>query len=273
MEAEYVIKNGELISKEKACISVYNKAMFFDFCVYSNIKVVQGQMIMAEIEVDRLISSAKIIGLDHKFKKEEIINWAKQLVEKNNLHDSLIRLLLIGPEQDSEAQLFLFPVGLTFHQKQWYKQGAKLITFQGERFMPTAKVKSLFMSYMAYSQARKAGAYDALLIDRDGNIREGTRSSFFVIKDNVLIAPPAEKVLVGATRTILMAIVPDIMQVKEEDIPLSRIKEYDEYFVTGTSVKVMPVRQIDDTVVKQGESEMVIKSRQAFKDYCKKTIA
>ncbi|MBU0598040.1 hypothetical protein KKF61_03525, partial [Patescibacteria group bacterium] len=80
MEAEYVIKNGELISKEKACISVYNKAMFFDFCVYSNIKVVQGQMIMAEIEVDRLISSAKIIGLDHKFKKEEIINWAKQLV-------------------------------------------------------------------------------------------------------------------------------------------------------------------------------------------------
>ncbi|MFA6098070.1 MAG: aminotransferase class IV [Patescibacteria group bacterium] len=268
MEFKYAIKNGELIEKEKANVSIYNKPYFFDFCVYSNIKVVQGKMFMPEVEIDRLFASAGIIGLQHPFAKEKIRQWVSQLIEKNNITDALIRLLLIGPDKENEALLFLFPVGLTFYRKEWYKDGAKLITFHGERFMPTAKVKSLFMSYMGYSRAQEQGAYDALLIDRDGNITEGTRSSFFVIKGDVLIAPPAEKVLVGATRTILMKIAPKILKVKEADIPLAEIKNFDEYFVTGTSVKIMPVRQIDDILLINKASEKIKQLSQTFREYC-----
>ena len=268
MEAKYVIKNGELIEKDKACVSVYNKPLFFDFVVYSNIKVVQGRMFLAELETKKLFESAEAIGLEHNFTKEQILEWTEKLIKENNLKDALIRVLLIGSEKETEPILFLFPVGLTFYPKDFYKKGVKLITFSGERLFPTSKTKSLLLGYIAYREAVEQEAIDALLIDRDKNIREGTRSSFFVIKDNTLIAPPKEKVLEGVTRKVILEIALKTMKVKEEDIPLEKIKEYDEYFITGTSLNIMPVRQINNIILREAVGEKVKELQRLFKEYC-----
>ena len=176
--------------------------------------------------------------------------------------------VLIGPEKDTEAMLFLFPVGLTFYPDKFYKKGVKLITYEGERFMPTSKTKHLLMSYIAYREAQKNNAIDALLIDKEGNIAEGTRSSFFVIKGNALTAPPKEKVLEGVTRKIILEIAPNIMNVKEGDIPLEKIKEYDEHFITGTTLKVMPVRQINKILLRKEVGDKVKELQKLFKEYC-----
>lgn len=268
MEAKFVIKNGELIEKDNACISVYNKALFFDFAVYSNIKVVNGRMFFPELEIEKLFESANAIGIEHSLTKEKIIEWARRLVKENNLKDSLIRVLLIGHEKDTQAILFLFPVGLTFYPDKFYRKGIKLITFEGERFLPASKTKNLLMGYIAYREAAKQDAIDALLIDKDGNIREGTRSSFFVVKGSTLIAPPKEKVLEGVTRKIILEIAPRIMDVKEEDIPLEKIKEYDEYFISGTSLNIMPVREINNDVLREEVGEKVKKLQNLYKGHC-----
>lgn len=270
MEAKFVIKNGELIEKDKACISVYNKSLFFDFAIYSNIKVVNGKMFLPELEIEKLFESAEIIGLEHNLTKEKIIEWMNKLIKANNLKDALVRLLLIGPEKGIESMLFLFPVGLTFYSDKYYKEGVKAITYEGERLFPTSKTKDLLLGYIAYREAVKQGAIDALLIDRDKNIREGTRSSFFVIKGDTLIAPPKEKVLEGITRKIILEIAPKILKVKEEDIPLEKIKEYEEHFVTGTSLNVMPVRQINDIVLREIVGEKVKELQKLFKEYAQK---
>ena len=125
---------------------------------------------------------------------------------------------------------------------------------------------------MAYREASREGAIDALLIDKDNNIREGTRSSFFTIKNNTLIAPPKEKVLEGVTRKIILDISQKIMSIKEEDIPLGKIENYDEYFITGTSFNIMPVRQINNIILKQGAGEKVKKLQKLFKQYCNKKV-
>ncbi|MEM5871530.1 MAG: aminotransferase class IV [Candidatus Aenigmatarchaeota archaeon] len=272
MEAKFVIKNGELIEKNNACISVYNKAMFFDFAVYSNIKVIQGKLFLPELEIEKLFESAKVIGIEHNFTKEEIIEWTRKLIKENNIKDALIRILLIGHEKNQQPELFLFPVGLTFYPENYYTRGVKLITYKGERFLPTCKSKDLLLCYLAYREAYSQGAIDALLVDKDNNIREGTRSSFFVIKNNVLIAPPKEKVLEGVTRKIILEIANKIMEVKEEDIPLSKIKDYDEYFITGTTLNVMPVRQIDNIILRERVGEKVTQLQNLFKKYCETTI-
>lgn len=272
MEIKFVIKNGELIEKDKASISVYNKSLFFDFVVYSNIKVVQGKMFLPELEMEKLFESAKVIGIEHNFTKEKIIEWASKLIKENNLKDALIRVLLIGPEAETEPMLFLFPVGLTFYPDKFYKKGVKLITYDGERLFPTSKVKNLLLEYIAYREATKKGAIDALLVDRDRNIREGTRSSFFVIKNNTLIAPPKEKALEGVTRKIVLEIAPKIMEVKEEDIPLKEIKGYNEHFITGTTLNVMPVNQINDIFLREEVGEKVKELQKLFKEYCNKKI-
>ncbi|PIR05402.1 hypothetical protein COV56_02985 [Candidatus Kuenenbacteria bacterium CG11_big_fil_rev_8_21_14_0_20_37_9] len=263
-EVKFVIKNGELIEKNKACISVYNKALFFDFAVYSNIKVVQGKMFLPELEIEKLFESAKTIGVEHNFTKEKIIEWMKKLIKENNIKDALVRVLLIGPEKEMEPTLFLFPVGLTFYPNKFYNEGIKLITFEGERLFPTSKTKDLLLGYIAYRKAANQGAIDALLIDRDKNVREGTRSSFFVIKGNTLIAPPKEKVLEGVTRKIILEIAQKIMKVKEEDIPIKKIKQYDGHFITGTTLNVMPVKQINDIILRDEIGEKVKELQKLF---------
>lgn len=267
MESKFVIRNGELIKKEEANVSVYNKSLFFDFSVYSNIKVVGGKMFAPDIEIEKLFESGELIGIKHPFEKEKVMEWARFLIKENNLKDALIRLLLIGPEKDAEPLLFMFPVGLTFYPNRLYNSGAKLVTYEGERFMPASKTKNLLMSYIAYREAEKNNAIDALLIDRDGNVTEGTRSSFFAVKDGILIAPPKEKALEGVTRKIILEIAGKLMKVTEEDIPFDKIKDYDECFITGTTLKVMPITKIDDTVIGKKAGEKTKQLQKIFKEH------
>lgn len=267
MEAEFVIRNGELMEKDKACISIYNKSFFFDFAVYSNIKVIQGRMSYPELEIGALLDSANSIGISHNLASDKILEWAKILIKENNLNDALIRLLLIGAEEGNDALLFLFPVGLTFYPDKFYTKGVKLVTYSGERFLPVSKTKSLLMSYLAYRKAEENNAIDALLIDRDRNIREGTRCSFYAINGNTLIAPPKEKVLTGVTRKIILRIAQKIMDIKEVDIPLDRIKDYDECFISGTSIKIMPVRQVDSLILREEAGGKVKALQKLFKEF------
>jgi len=268
MDIKFAIKNGQLIRKEDANISVYNKSLFFDFAVYSNIKIVQGKMFIPELEIEKLFQSAKTIGIEHEFTKEKILEWMRVLIEKNNIENALVRLLLIGHEKDSEPILFLFPVGLTFYPKKFYSEGVKLITFHGERFLPTAKTKSLLLNYYAYRKAVENEALDALLIDRENDIAEGTRTSFFAIRDGVLIAPPDEDVLEGVTRKIILEVAPKIMKVRKEKIPLENVKEYDVLLISGTSIGIMPVEQIDDIKLENNNQEKLKELQELFKEYC-----
>jgi len=199
------------------------------------------------------------------------LEWTNLLIEKNKLKDALIRLLLIGGEKKSEPVLFLFPVGLTYYQDKLYKKGVKLVSYKGQRYFPTSKTKNLLLNYIAYREASKNDAIDALLIDNKGNISEGTRSSFFAIKGDVLIAPPKNEVLEGVTRKIIMEIAPKILKISEQDIPLGRIKDYDEFFITGTTLKVMPINKIDDFVLKS-DFPKVKQIQKLFDEYCKKQI-
>ena len=226
MEAEFVIKNGKLIRKEEANIPVYNKSFFFDFAVYSNIKIVNGKMFIPELEIEKLFESAKKIGIRHEFTKKEVLEWMATLIKKNNIENALVRLLLIGPDEKTKPVLFLFPVGLTFYPKKLHKEGVKVTTFHGERLFPTAKTKSLLLNYIAYREASRKEAIDALLIDRNGNITEGTRTSFFAVKDDTLIAPPDKDVLEGVTRKIILKTSSGIMKIKKEKIPLKSVKDY-----------------------------------------------
>ena len=274
MKSKFIIKNGELIKTEEANISVYNKAWYFDFVVYSNIKIIQGKMFLPELEINKLFASAEKIGIKTNFTKDDIINWMKKLIEKNNLQDALVRLLLIGQEKDSEPILFLFPVGLTFYPNKFYTQGVKLSTYQGERFLPTVKSKNLLLNYIAYRQAVDNKAMDALLIDHNNNITEGTRTSFFVIKNDTLIMPPKETTLEGVTRKIISEIAPQIMKVKEEIIKLEAVKNnnYDECFISGTSLNIMPVRQIDDVILNETVGEKTKQLQKMYKEYCEKKM-
>ena len=135
---------------------------------------------------------------------------------------------------------------LKYIEKKEYRQGIKVTTYNYERFAPQAKALNMLPSYIIFKRAQKENAYDALLIDRDGNIIEGTRSNFFAIKNKTLTTPPLSEVLDGVTRrTVIECAKQNGYNIKEENIPLKNIFDYDGAFLTNTSGKIMPVKTID----------------------------
>ncbi len=268
-----VLLNGTILSEQAANISVFDKGYYFDFAVYSSIKVVQGRLFFPEYHVERLFESATLIGIEHQFTNKQILAWIRQAVRENELTDALLRLLLVGDPDDSlGAKFFCIPIGgLTFYPDALYRDGASAVTYQGERRFPQAKTKDLLVSFLAYRKATQHGALDALLIDRDGMIREGTRTNFFVFREDTLITPPADSVLEGITRKIVLELAGELHEIREEHIPLSAIRQYDECFITSTSTNVMPIRLIDDIVFGGGFSKTRELQRR-YREYCKTYI-
>ncbi len=266
------IYNGEIINAEEAKISIADKGYFFDFAVYTSIKVVQGKIFFPEFHVIRLFESAKLIGIEHGYKEEDVVSWIHKLIKINKIKNALLRIVLIGDPDEEETKLFIFSVGgLTFYPDKFYKQGVKVITFYGERRVPKSKTKDLLMSFIALREAKKQNALESLLIDDKGNIREGTRSNFFAIKQQTIFTPPDDKVLHGITRKIIMEAAKNNFMVKKIDIPLKDIKNYDEIFISSTSMNIMPIKQIDG-IVFQTDFKKTRLLGKLFKDYYDKEI-
>jgi len=271
---EYVIIDGQVAKKEDANVSVFNKAMFFNFAVYDSMKVVKGQPFFPEFHVERLLDSAELIKLEHSFTKEEVLDSIKLIIKKNNLTDAMIRFLLLGAgDKNEKPHLYLFAVGLTFYNDRDYKKGAKVVTFHGEREAPQSKSKNLLLNFMAFREAADAGARDALLIDSEGYIREGTRTNFFAVKDGKIYTAPLKEVLEGVTLKIVNKLAKDnSIEIVYQKVKLDSIKDYDEFFITSTSMNVIPITLIDDYVCEKGVGPVTKKLIKLFKDYYRREV-
>lgn len=269
---QYIL-NGKLIDEKEAVISITNKAYFFDFAVYSSLKIIQGRIFFADYHIDRLFESAKIIGLHHGFKKKLILDWLKLLIKRNKLEEAFLRIVLIGdPNENKNARLYIFPLtGVTYYPKKFYNKGVKVITYKGERHFPKAKTKDLLLSFLALRKAKEKNAVEALMIDDKGNVREGTKSNLFAIKGNTLITPPKEKVLEGITKKMILQVCKNDFKVKEDNISFSKIKNYDEFFISSTLFNVLPINQIDNIKLKTDFTKTK-KIQKLFKEYYHKKV-
>ena len=144
----FSIFNGELIPEENATIPATDKGYFFDFAVYDSTKIIQGKPFFPAFHIERLLNSASIIGIAHPFAQQEVEQWTQELIKKNDLQDAYIRYLLIGdPSGDAaNAKLFISSVtGVTYYPNSFYSEGAKTVTFRGQRRFPTEKTTDLLL--------------------------------------------------------------------------------------------------------------------------------
>jgi branched-subunit amino acid aminotransferase/4-amino-4-deoxychorismate lyase len=274
MGDSFVILNGQAILKENANISIFDKAMFFDFAVYDSLKIIKGTPFFPQFHAERLLESAKLIGIKHDFTKDFIIDSYNLLIEKNNIQNGTARVLFLGAGDETEIpRLYMFPLGLTFYPDKFYSNGVKVITFEGERNFPQSKTKDLTLSFVAYREAKNKEALDALLIDRDGFIREGTRTNFFAVKDGKIHTAPLADVLEGITRKILVKLARENdIEIVEEKVDPKKINEYQEFFITSTSMNVMPIVKINDNIVSKEVGPITKKMIKLFREYYNREV-
>lgn len=252
MDFKYFSHNGKIKAEKEAVVPLANIEYAYGFGVYENIRIANGVTYFLDEHIERLMESARIIGITHDFSEETVRESIVALVKKNKVETCNIKILLIGAPARENAQLFILCLNPLFPDKKLYRDGADFITYEYERPFPHAKTLNMLRSYLAYRKAKEQGAYDALLLSDNGCIVEGTRTNFFCISERVIFSPPESKILLGVTRSAVLNLAQQNgFEVEERELTWSDIQNCDGAFITSTSSKIIPVRSIDDTTLRE----------------------
>ena len=191
------IRNTELIREDEAVLPVVSREVQYSFSVYEALRITDGHVVHLDDHLKRLAASCGDIGLVHHFSDEDIEKSLDKLIAADGISNATARIFVVG---GPSPLLFITYSDLLTYPDSYYTDGVKATLYQGERFMPQAKTSNLLMQYIALEEARREGAFEALLVDRNGEVLEGTRSNFYAIKGSRLYTAPDDKVLSGITR-------------------------------------------------------------------------
>ena len=270
MDFKYFSKNGKLLPTSDAVISISNVGYQYGFGVYETIRVTNSIPYFLKEHIERLEESARIIGLEHAFPDTLLYESVDEIVRTNKIDMANLKILLIGGRSVSDASLYIIPLNPLFPDKKLYTSGVKCITYAYQRPFPHAKTLNMLQSYLAYKKARAMDAYDALLLDNEGNVTEGTRTNIFCLKGSTLISPPEEKILLGITREAVIKTAKKTgFSIEERNVSLSSLSNYDAVFLTSTSSKILPISEIDSKRMRLAETlSELMKAFDAFLKNC-----
>jgi branched-subunit amino acid aminotransferase/4-amino-4-deoxychorismate lyase len=247
MQFDFFSKNGKVLPISEAKVSLLSIEYAYGFGVYETLRVRDGEPLFLKDHVSRLLKSAEIIRLDHLFQASDIEKYVADFVAATEEKTYNLKFLLIGAQKPSEAELYIFASTPMFPDKKLYREGVKTITVELERAYPHAKSLNMLPSYLAYREAKNKGCYDALLVNRAGFITEGTRTNFLALKGNTIYSPLEKDILLGVARKYVLETAKENgFTVLEKNIPKGSLGEYDGAFLTGTSIKILPIKKIGD---------------------------
>lgn len=238
--------DGRLVPVDQAVVPVDDINFAYGYGVYETLKVRKGLVYFPEDHETRLFHSASLIGLEHPLVPGDLVRGCTELTRADGLVDSNLKVLLIGGKKREDARFWILALAPLFPDRKNYRDGGTALTFRGERAFPAAKTLNMLVSTLAYRQAQAAGAYDALLVNHRGEITEGTRTNFFWSDGNRIFTPPKEDVLEGVTRlTVIRTMEAQGIPWEEKRLRLEDLEETRGCFLTSTSTKIMPLKQID----------------------------
>jgi branched-chain amino acid aminotransferase len=163
-----------------------------------------------------------------------------------------LRLRLTLDLEKQPGRVFISAEKLHAPDKKAYIEGVKVVSSPVERSLPSAKLTGFIRQAGEARQALPPDAYEAVMVDHEGVIKEGLSSNFFAIWDRVLWTA-GEGVLPGVTRSLVLESVERLeIPVRMEGIKVEQVSAIEEAFITSSSRGVVPVVQVNDTIVGDG---------------------
>ncbi len=260
MNDNYVIINGEFILRSEAKLLISDLAIQRGYGIFDFLKTLNHQPVFIDDHLDRFYFSAAEMNLKIEVKKEQLKVLIYQLIEKNHLPDSGIRITLTGGYSEdgysmSQPNLLLTQTLFNYDESDFDK-GIRLITYEHQRQLP--HVKTIDYIYAIYLQHFiKEHEADEVLYHHQSEITECPRANFFVVTHNNEVITPAKNILKGITRKKILEC--SQFNIKEGTIGLRDIKNVKEAFITSTTKYVLPVLEIDGQPVGDGKPGKITK--------------
>jgi branched-chain amino acid aminotransferase len=263
-KSRWIWLDGEFVPWDAANVHVLTHTLHYGLGVFEGIRCYRcddGRSAIFRLEEHnrRLFDSARILGMAIPFREEEIRAACVETVRRNELDECYIRpLAFLG---DGEMGLAAAnPVRVAIATWRWgaylgdegMKKGIRVKTSSFHRLhsntlMSKAKTVGNYVnSILASHEARAAGYQEALMLDTEGFVAEGSGEDIFVAREGVVKTPGPHSILPGITRDSVITLLRDrAIELREERITRDEIYIADEAFFTGTAVEITPIRELD----------------------------
>ena len=264
--------NGQLIEWRDAKTHVLTHTLHYGMGVFEGVRAyetAEGPAIFRLQEhTKRLFNSAKILGMKLPYTQDEINQAHIDVVKANNLHSCYFRPMAyygaaklgVAPQADDvQVILAAWPWG-AYLGEEGMKRGIRVRVSSFTRHHPNihmikAKANGNYLnSILANTEATRDGYDEAILLDAQGYVAEGSGENIFVVNEGKLYTPALDVALDGITRKSVIAIAEEMgLSVIEKRITRDELYAADEVFFTGTAAEVTPIREIDNREIGIGE--------------------
>lgn len=268
MSSQWIFLSGEFVKKEDAVVSVYDHGFLYGDGVFEGIRVYSGNIFKLDEHLDRLFESAQSIMLTIPYTKEELTNIIVDTVRKNQLKTAYIRVVVsrgagnlgLDPAYCSQPRVVVIAEELALYPQSLYEKGLRVGSVASRRNRPdvlSPQVKSLnyLNNILVKLEANQAGVDEALMLNDQGYVTEGSADNIFIVKNGTIRTPPVYLgALEGITRNAIISLAKELGYELQET-PFTRHDVYtaDEVFLTGTAVEVIAVVEVDGRKVQDGK--------------------
>jgi branched-chain amino acid aminotransferase len=280
--------NGKYVPADEAAVSVFDHGFLYGDGVFEGIRAYGGRVFRLKEHVRRLFDSAQAIMLCIPMSQDEMAEAILETLRKNNLKDAYIRPIVtrgvgdlgLDPNKCCASTVLIIAVEWGAMYGNLYEVGLTAVTVTVRRnspdsLPPNTKSLNYLNNIMAKIEANIKGGNEAIILDAQGRISEGSGDNIFVIKDGKIFTPYTINNLKGITRDAVMDLARARgIEVLERDLGLFDLYTGDEVFVTGTAAEVAPVTKVDGRIIGGGKPGPVTRELMAaFRELTRTTGA
>ena len=267
----FIWMDGQLIDWADAKVHVLTHTLHYGLGVFEGVRAYstpEGTKIFRlNDHTNRLFESAKAVNMKIPFSQQEINEAQKEVFRVNELDEGYIRPMCFYGSEGMGLRADNLKVHCIVAAWEWpsymspeaFEKGIniKISSYKREtgNIVSRSKVNGNYVtSIMALQEAMKEGYDEALLLDDEDNISEGSGENFFIVKNKTLYTPDLDASLDGITRKSIISLAEEMgIKVEVKKVKLQDVLDADELFFTGTAAEVVPIRSVDKKLISDGE--------------------
>ena len=275
MAKKYCFAHGKIVPLSKFTISPYDLGILRGYGVFDFMITVNNKPFLWREHYRRLVHSGKELHLTVPLSEKKYGEVLSKLLRKNAFKKASIRTMLTGGMssngflQDGTPTFYILMDRRSNLPKEYYQNGARVITMKYGRHLPQAKVTNYVEAIRNNTLRQKKKALEMLYV-KDGKVLEASTSNFFLVKGKKIVTAK-DDVLLGITRNIVMKLARKHFTVEERIIREMELRTAEEAFLTASNKHVLPVVMIDGRKVgsgKVGEKTRIL--MKLYNDFVKK---
>ncbi|MDC3225406.1 branched-chain amino acid transaminase [Gammaproteobacteria bacterium] len=269
-DLKYIWKNGSYEKWEDSSVHILSHTVHYGTGVFEGVRAYEtdagAAIFRLNDHTERLFDAASKIGIKIPYSIEDLNQVQKDIFLKNNLLEGYLRPIVFLGSESLGIRAKDLSVNVAVAAWEWpsymspesKKNGIAIIKSSYEQYSNPLHsgykiIGTYINSTMALHEAIEKGADEALLLDKNGFISEGSGENIFLVNEKTISTPKTDHCLNGITRQSVIQIAKDFgFDVIERDISYDELIASDEVFFSGTAVEITPISKIDETIIGSG---------------------